>query len=125
MYRVSEDRRSGFPSLNLGPCSGLKGIHLALREWIYTQVQQILQGALCMSIHTLFPGTEVVLLPCKEGDGKQRWSKIGSHIEHMASRFCLDTDIIGDTEENREIVINPCEYTAISQRWEMVLRDLN
>ncbi|KAG8431431.1 hypothetical protein GDO86_018758 [Hymenochirus boettgeri] len=59
------------PSLNLVPCSGLKGDSSRSQEWIYTQVQQILQGALCMSVHTLFPGTEVVLLPCKEGDGKQ------------------------------------------------------
>ncbi|XP_018120410.1 polypeptide N-acetylgalactosaminyltransferase 14 isoform X1 [Xenopus laevis] len=113
------------PSLNLVPCSSLKGVSSQSQEWVYTQVQQISQGQLCMSVHTLFPGTQVVLLPCKEGDGKQRWSKVGSHIEHMASRFCLDTDIIGDTEESREIVINPCETMAISQRWEMVLHDLN
>ncbi|OCT79503.1 polypeptide N-acetylgalactosaminyltransferase 14 isoform X1 [Xenopus laevis] len=113
------------PSLNLVPCSSLKGVSSQSQEWVYTQVQQISQGQLCMSVHTLFPGTQVVLLPCKEGDGKQRWSKVASHIEHMASRFCLDTDIIGDTEESREIVINPCETTAISQRWEMVLHDLN
>ncbi|XP_031757651.1 polypeptide N-acetylgalactosaminyltransferase 14 isoform X1 [Xenopus tropicalis] len=113
------------PSLNLVPCSSLKGVSPQSQEWVYTQVQQISQGPLCMSVHTLFPGTQVVLLPCREGDGKQRWSKVGSHIEHMASRFCLDTDIIGDTEESREIVINPCETTAITQRWEMVLHDLN
>ncbi|XP_018120412.1 polypeptide N-acetylgalactosaminyltransferase 14 isoform X3 [Xenopus laevis] len=69
------------------------------------------------------------LVPCSSLKGvssqSQRWSKVGSHIEHMASRFCLDTDIIGDTEESREIVINPCETMAISQRWEMVLHDLN
>ncbi|KAM4772487.1 polypeptide N-acetylgalactosaminyltransferase 14 [Rhinophrynus dorsalis] len=114
------------PSLNLVPCSSLKGGSTPSQEWIYTQVQQISQSQLCLSVHTLFPGTQVVLLPCKEGDGKQRWSKVGSHIEHMASRFCLDTEIIGDTDENtREIVINPCETTAISQRWEMVLHELN
>uniref|UniRef100_A0A8C5PHK8 Polypeptide N-acetylgalactosaminyltransferase n=1 Tax=Leptobrachium leishanense TaxID=445787 RepID=A0A8C5PHK8_9ANUR len=113
-------------ALNLVPCSGLKGVSAAPQEWIYTQDQHISQQNLCFSVHTLFPGTQVVLLPCREGDGKQRWAKVASHIEHMASRFCLDTEIIGDSEDNnREVVINPCETTAISQRWEMVLHELN
>uniref|UniRef100_A0A8C5PHX8 Polypeptide N-acetylgalactosaminyltransferase n=1 Tax=Leptobrachium leishanense TaxID=445787 RepID=A0A8C5PHX8_9ANUR len=70
------------------------------------------------------------LVPCSGLKGvsaaPQRWAKVASHIEHMASRFCLDTEIIGDSEDNnREVVINPCETTAISQRWEMVLHELN
>ncbi|XP_075060468.1 polypeptide N-acetylgalactosaminyltransferase 14 isoform X2 [Mixophyes fleayi] len=127
--RCIESQKTGgqdAPTLNLVPCSSLKDVAEKSQEWIYTQVQQISQLDLCLSVHTLFPGTQVVLLPCKDGDGKQRWSKVGSHIEHMASRFCLDTEIIGDTDENnREIVINPCETTAISQRWEMVLHDFH
>nr|DBA27336.1 TPA: hypothetical protein GDO54_011496 [Pyxicephalus adspersus] len=127
--RCVESQKTGgqdAPTLNLVPCSSLKGVPEKSQEWIYTQVQQISQQGLCLSVHTLFPGTQVVLLPCKEGDGKQRWSKVGSHIEHMASHFCLDTEIIGDADENnREIVINPCETTAISQRWEMVLQDFH
>lgn len=52
----------------------------------------------------------------------KRWSKVSSHIEHMATRYCLDTEMVGDTNENmREVVINPCESTAMSQRWEMVM----
>ncbi|KAJ6666883.1 hypothetical protein lerEdw1_018885 [Lerista edwardsae] len=91
-------------------------------EWTYTYNQQVHHQKLCLSIHTLFPGSQVVLLPCKEGDGKQRWNKVGSHIEHMATRYCLDTEMVGDTNENmREVVINPCESTAMSQRWEMVM----
>ncbi|KAM8945394.1 polypeptide N-acetylgalactosaminyltransferase 14 [Pelodytes ibericus] len=113
------------PSLNLVSCSSLKGVPVPSQEWVYTQVQQISQQKLCLSVHTLFPGSQVILLPCRDGDGKQRWTKVGSHIEHMASRFCLDAEIVGDSDDNtREIVINPCETTAISQRWEMVLHDL-
>ncbi|XP_053316692.1 polypeptide N-acetylgalactosaminyltransferase 14 [Spea bombifrons] len=127
--RCIESQKTGGqepPYLNLVPCSSLKGASEPSQEWIYTQVQQISQDKLCFSVHTLFPGTQVVLLPCREGDGKQRWSKVGSRIEHMASRFCLDTEIIGDSDDNnREVVINPCETTAISQRWEMVLHDLH
>lgn len=53
---------------------------------------------------------------------QKRWNKVGSHIEHMATRYCLDTEMVGDTNENmREVVINPCESTAMSQRWEMVM----
>lgn len=52
----------------------------------------------------------------------QRWGKVGSHVEHIASRFCLDTETIGDTNESiKELVINPCESTALSQRWDMVM----
>ncbi|XP_073527914.1 polypeptide N-acetylgalactosaminyltransferase 14 isoform X2 [Phyllobates terribilis] len=127
--RCVESQKTGgqdAPTLNLVPCSSLKGVSEKSQDWIYTQVQQISQQDLCLSVHTLFPGTQVVLLPCKDGDGRQRWSKVGSHIEHMASHFCLDTEIIGDTDENnREIVINPCETTAISQRWEMVFHDFH
>ncbi|XP_015674012.1 polypeptide N-acetylgalactosaminyltransferase 14 [Protobothrops mucrosquamatus] len=91
-------------------------------EWTYTYNQQIHFQQLCLSIHTLFPGSQVMLLPCKEGDGKQRWNKVGSHIEHMATRYCLDTEMVGDSSESmREVVINPCESTAMSQRWEMVM----
>ncbi|XP_069464769.1 polypeptide N-acetylgalactosaminyltransferase 14 isoform X2 [Ambystoma mexicanum] len=111
-----------FPVLTLVPCIGLKGVTTESQEWTYTKTQQISQKELCFSVHTLFPGSQMVLTPCKEGDAKQRWSKVGSRVEHMASGFCMDTEIIGDTNESsRELVINPCESTAISQRWEMLL----
>ncbi|KAJ1157938.1 hypothetical protein NDU88_010635 [Pleurodeles waltl] len=111
-----------FPVLTLVPCNGAKGETAATQEWTYTKTQQISQYELCFSVHTLFPGSQVVLTVCKEEEGKQKWSKVGSRIEHMASGFCLDTEIIGDTNESsQELVINPCETTAISQHWEMVL----
>nr|XP_033793420.1 polypeptide N-acetylgalactosaminyltransferase 14 isoform X2 [Geotrypetes seraphini] len=123
--RCLESRKTenqDFPSLILASCINTKETPVMTQEWIYTQTQQITQQQQCLSVHTLFPGTQVVLLPCKEGDSKQRWSKVGSHIEHMASRFCLDFEILGDSSESiRELVINPCESSAISQRWDMPL----
>nr|XP_060610126.1 polypeptide N-acetylgalactosaminyltransferase 14 [Anolis sagrei ordinatus] len=111
-----------FPVVMLNPCITSKGPASAAQEWTYTYNQQVRYHQLCLSIQTLFPGSQAVLLPCKEGDGKQRWNKVGSHIEHMATRYCLDTEMVGDTNENmREVVINPCESTAMSQRWEMVM----
>ncbi|ETE70082.1 Polypeptide N-acetylgalactosaminyltransferase 14, partial [Ophiophagus hannah] len=111
-----------FPVVILNPCITSKGAAAAAQEWIYTYNQQIHFQQLCLSIYTLFPGSQVMLLPCKEGDGKQRWNKVGSHIEHMATRYCLDTEMVGDSSESmREVVINPCESTAMSQRWEMVM----
>ena len=39
----------------------------------------------------------------------------------MASHLCLDTDMFGDgTENDREIVVNPCESSLMSQHWDMV-----
>ncbi|XP_043367587.1 polypeptide N-acetylgalactosaminyltransferase 14 isoform X1 [Dermochelys coriacea] len=116
----SEDQE--FPILSLNPCISSKGVAAVAQEWTYTYNHQIRQQQLCWSVYTLFPGSQVLLSPCKEGDGKQRWGKVGSHIEHMASRLCLDTEMMGDTNEStRELVINPCESTAMSQRWDMVM----
>uniref|UniRef100_A0A8C6Y6V2 Polypeptide N-acetylgalactosaminyltransferase n=1 Tax=Naja naja TaxID=35670 RepID=A0A8C6Y6V2_NAJNA len=111
-----------FPVVILNPCITSKGAAAAAQEWIYTYNKQIHFQQLCLSIYTLFPGSQVMLLPCKEGDSKQRWNKVGSHIEHTATRYCLDTEMVGDSSESmREVVINPCESTAMSQRWEMVM----
>lgn len=39
----------------------------------------------------------------------------------MASHLCLDTDMFGDgTENGREVVVNPCESSLMSQHWDMV-----
>lgn len=63
--------------------------------------------------------TPVFLLSCVF---QQQWGKVGSHLEHIASRFCLDTETVGDTNEStKELVINPCESTSMSQRWDMVM----
>ncbi|XP_049689972.1 polypeptide N-acetylgalactosaminyltransferase 14 [Accipiter gentilis] len=111
-----------FPILSLSPCISSKGTAATAQEWTYTYNHQVRQQQLCLSVYTLFPGSQVLLSPCKEGDNKQRWGKVGSHIEHIASRFCLDTETIGDTNEStKELVINPCESTAMSQRWDMVM----
>ncbi|XP_031807087.1 polypeptide N-acetylgalactosaminyltransferase 14 [Sarcophilus harrisii] len=110
-----------FPSLILSPCIDGDGEAARPQEWAYTYAQQICQQQLCLSVHMLFPGSQVQLSPCKEGDDKQRWAKSGPRIKHMASRLCLDTDIMGDgTEDSREMVINPCETSVMSQRWDMV-----
>ncbi|XP_065535805.1 polypeptide N-acetylgalactosaminyltransferase 14-like isoform X2 [Lathamus discolor] len=111
-----------FPILSLNPCISSKGTAATAQEWTYTYNHHVRQQQLCLSVYTLFPGSQVLLSPCKEGDNKQRWGKVGSHIEHIASRFCLDTETIGDTNEStKELVINPCESTAMSQRWDMVM----
>ncbi|XP_003803828.1 polypeptide N-acetylgalactosaminyltransferase 14-like, partial [Otolemur garnettii] len=89
--------------------------------WAFTYTQQILQEELCLSVVTLFPGAPVVLTLCKNGDDRQQWTKSGSHIEHIASHLCLDTDMFGDgTENGKEIVVNPCESSLMSQHWDMM-----
>ncbi|XP_038607631.1 polypeptide N-acetylgalactosaminyltransferase 14 isoform X1 [Tachyglossus aculeatus] len=111
-----------FPALILSPCITSKGEASGTQEWTYTYAQQIRQQQLCLSVHTLFPGSQVLFSPCKEEDGKQRWAKSGPHLEHLASRLCLDTEMVGDgSEDSREMVVNPCEISIMSQRWDMVL----
>lgn len=42
-----------------------------LQEWTYTYNHHVRQQQLCLSVYTLFPGSQVLLSPCKEGDNKQ------------------------------------------------------
>lgn len=50
----------------------------------------------------------------------QRWQKSGTHLEHLASRFCVDSEMALDgIESSKMLVISPCELSAHTQRWEM------
>lgn len=108
-------------NLRLSPCVKSKGDDAKSQIWAFTYTQQILQEELCLSVITFFPGAPVVLVLCKNGDDKQQWTRTGSRIEHVASHLCLDTDMFGDgTDSNREIVVNPCESSLMSQHWDMM-----
>ncbi|XP_027477860.2 polypeptide N-acetylgalactosaminyltransferase 14 isoform X1 [Zalophus californianus] len=108
-------------NLRLSPCVKNKGEDVKSQIWAFTYTQQILQEELCLSVITMFPGAPVVLVLCKNGDDKQQWTKTGSRIEHIASHLCLDTDMFGDGSENgREVVVNPCESSLMSQHWDLV-----
>ncbi|KAJ4928783.1 hypothetical protein JOQ06_004408, partial [Pogonophryne albipinna] len=88
-------------------------------EWVYTHGQQIRQQQHCLSLSTTFPASQVLLLPCNMADGKQRWQKSGTHLEHLVSRFCLDSEMALDgMDSSRMLVISPCELSAYTQRWE-------
>lgn len=51
--------------------SHLLSFSYSLQEWTYTYNHQVRQQQLCLSVYTLFPGSQVLLSPCKEGDNKQ------------------------------------------------------
>ncbi|KAM9778157.1 polypeptide N-acetylgalactosaminyltransferase 14 isoform X1 [Syngnathus typhle] len=98
------------------------------QEWIYTAGQQIRQqrrgqvaGAdKCVSVTATFPASQILLLPCHVDDAKQRWQKSGTHLEHMASRFCLDSAMALDgLDSSRMLVIGPCEPGTSTQRWDL------
>uniref|UniRef100_A0A8C5E5C3 Polypeptide N-acetylgalactosaminyltransferase n=1 Tax=Gouania willdenowi TaxID=441366 RepID=A0A8C5E5C3_GOUWI len=102
--------------LTLAPCVTKEGVP---SEWVYTHGQQIRQKQLCLSLSTTFPASQVLLLPCNVNDGKQRWQRSGTHVEHLTSRFCLDSDLALDgLDSSRMLVISPCELSAYTQRWE-------
>ncbi|KAG7270001.1 hypothetical protein CRUP_027959 [Coryphaenoides rupestris] len=85
--------------------------------WVYTVGQQVRQQQLCLSLSSTFPAAQVLLLPCNMADGKQ---KSGTHLEHLASRFCLDSEMALDgMDSSRMLVISPCELTAYTQRWDV------
>ncbi|XP_056337100.1 polypeptide N-acetylgalactosaminyltransferase 14 [Danio aesculapii] len=108
------------PVLTLAPCVITKDIPAANQEWIYTHGQQIRQQQYCLSVSTTFPASQILLMPCNISDGKQRWQKSGTHLEHLASRFCVDSEMALDgIESSKMLVISPCELSAHTQRWEM------
>uniref|UniRef100_A0A8C1DVX1 Polypeptide N-acetylgalactosaminyltransferase n=1 Tax=Cyprinus carpio carpio TaxID=630221 RepID=A0A8C1DVX1_CYPCA len=108
------------PVLTLAPCSITKDVPAANQEWIYTHGQQIRQQQHCLSVSTTFPASQILLVPCNISDGKQRWQKSGTHLEHLASRFCVDSEMALDgIESSKMLVISPCELSAHTQRWEM------
>ncbi|XP_073672438.1 polypeptide N-acetylgalactosaminyltransferase 14 isoform X2 [Paramisgurnus dabryanus] len=108
------------PVLTLAPCAGTKDTPAANQEWIYTHGQQIRQKQQCLSVSTTFPASQILLVPCNISDGKQRWQKSGTHLEHLASRFCVDSEMALDgIESSKMLVISPCELSAHTQRWEM------
>lgn len=62
----------------------------------------------------------VCLLVCLFRAGWQRWQKSGTHLEHLVSRFCLDSEMALDgLDSSRMLVISPCELSAYTQRWEV------
>ncbi|XP_073788958.1 polypeptide N-acetylgalactosaminyltransferase 14 isoform X5 [Danio rerio] len=108
------------PVLTLAPCIITKETPAANQEWIYTHGQQIRQQQYCLSVSTTFPASQILLMPCNISDGKQRWQKSGTHLEHLASRFCVDSEMALDgIESSKMLVISPCELSAHTQRWEM------
>ncbi|KAL7887845.1 hypothetical protein AOLI_G00028190 [Acnodon oligacanthus] len=88
------------PVLALAPCIGTKDVPALNQEWIYTHGQQIRQQQHCLSVSTTFPASQILLMPCNISDGKQRWQKSGTHLEHQASRFCLDSEMALDGLES-------------------------
>ncbi|XP_077365887.1 polypeptide N-acetylgalactosaminyltransferase 14 isoform X2 [Festucalex cinctus] len=110
------------PVLMLAPCVDTDGVHARNQEWIYTAGQQIRQHRddKCVSVTTTFPASQILLLPCHVDDAKQRWQKSGTHLEHAASRFCLDSAMALDgLDSSRMLVIGPCEPGASTQRWDV------
>ncbi|XP_012862295.1 polypeptide N-acetylgalactosaminyltransferase 14 [Echinops telfairi] len=68
---------------------------------------------------------KLTLSPCIKPKGEdasaQQWTMTGSRIEHVASHLCLDMDMFGEgAEVDREIVVNPCESSLMSQHWDIV-----
>uniref|UniRef100_A0A3Q3DEE4 Polypeptide N-acetylgalactosaminyltransferase n=1 Tax=Hippocampus comes TaxID=109280 RepID=A0A3Q3DEE4_HIPCM len=121
------------PVLMLAPCVERDGgrARNQVHTWIYTAGQQIRQqrdadaaddpdAHKCVSVTATFPASQILLLPCHADDAKQRWQKSGTHLEHVASRFCLDSAMALDgLDSSRMLVIGPCEPGASTQRWDV------
>ncbi|KAI1895725.1 hypothetical protein AGOR_G00109200 [Albula goreensis] len=105
------------PMLTLGPCSGTELDQNPDQVWTYTNEQQIRQGRFCLSLsRTTFSTFQVLLEPCGDRGGRQSWQRSGKQVEHVLSRLCLDSEA---TVEGAELVINPCDRLAFTQRWEV------
>uniref|UniRef100_A0A3P8UVS5 Polypeptide N-acetylgalactosaminyltransferase n=1 Tax=Cynoglossus semilaevis TaxID=244447 RepID=A0A3P8UVS5_CYNSE len=102
------------PVLTLAPCIGKEGVPAV------TQVSSSLcniPGFGCLQ-------TVQFKIVCKSWIFfflfVQRWQKSGTHLEHLVSRFCLDSEMALDgMDSSKMLVISPCELSAYTQRWEV------
>ncbi|XP_065820170.1 polypeptide N-acetylgalactosaminyltransferase 14 [Labrus bergylta] len=99
------------PVLTLAPCIGTEGVPAInqVGQTRTTMTSEIITETLNSKLYSLC--VFFVL---------QRWQKSGTHLEHLVSRFCLDSEMALDgMDSSRMLVISPCELSAYTQRWEV------
>ncbi|MEE6514896.1 hypothetical protein FKM82_023306 [Ascaphus truei] len=96
----------------VGVCRGPGNNAPASQEWVLSE-PLIRQQDKCLSITSFSTGALVMLEPCNQKDGRQKWKLKGLFLQHLSSALCLDS-------HSSRALINPCQSDLLSQQWEFL-----
>ncbi|XP_069494686.1 polypeptide N-acetylgalactosaminyltransferase 16 isoform X1 [Ambystoma mexicanum] len=95
-----------------GVCKGTVNNPPAAQEWIFSD-PLIRQQDKCLSVASFSTGSLIMLEPCNQKDGRQKWKLKGPFLQHLLSGLCLDN-------QSTRVVTNPCQSDLTSQQWELL-----
>ncbi|XP_017371983.1 polypeptide N-acetylgalactosaminyltransferase 16 [Cebus imitator] len=101
--------------LGMGICRGSAKNPQSAQAWLFSDhlIQQ--QGKCLAATSTLMssPGSPVTLQMCNPREGKQKWRRKGSFIQHSVSGLCLET-------KPAQLVTSKCQADAQAQQWQLL-----
>lgn len=102
--------------LGVGTCRGSAKNPPAPQAWLFSDhlIQQ--QGKCLTATSTsasISPGSPVGLQTCNPREGKQRWRRKASFIQHSVSGLCLEA-------QPAQLVTSKCQADAPAQQWQLL-----
>ncbi|KAI5232176.1 Polypeptide N-Acetylgalactosaminyltransferase 16 [Manis pentadactyla] len=109
----SQDTAGNF-LLGMGICRGSAKNPPAPQAWLFSDhlIQQ--QGKCLTATSTsISPGSLVILQVCNPREGRQRWRRKASFIQHSVSGLCLEA-------KPAQLVTSKCQADAPAQQWQLL-----
>ncbi|XP_032478235.1 polypeptide N-acetylgalactosaminyltransferase 16 isoform X2 [Phocoena sinus] len=100
--------------LSMGTCRGSAKSPPAAQAWLFSDhlIQQ--QGkCLAATSTSISPGSLVVLQACNPREGRQRWRRKASFIQHSVSGLCLEA-------KTTQLVTSKCQADVPAQQWRLL-----
>uniref|UniRef100_A0A8D1ZSU6 Polypeptide N-acetylgalactosaminyltransferase n=1 Tax=Sus scrofa TaxID=9823 RepID=A0A8D1ZSU6_PIG len=100
--------------LGMGICRGSAKNPPAAQAWLFSDhlIQQ--QGkCLAATSTSISPGSLVVLQGCNPREGRQRWRRKASFIQHSVSGLCLEA-------KPAQLVTSKCQADLAAQQWQLL-----
>lgn len=98
----------------MGICRGSAKNPPAPQAWLFSDhlIQQ--QGKCLTATSTsITPGSLVILQVCNPREGRQRWRRKASFIQHSVSGLCLEA-------KPAQLVTSKCQTDAPAQQWQLL-----
>ncbi|EHB11592.1 Putative polypeptide N-acetylgalactosaminyltransferase-like protein 1 [Heterocephalus glaber] len=101
--------------LGMGICRGSAKNPPPPQAWLFSDhlIQQQGKCLAATSTSTASPGSPVILQVCNSREGKQKWKRKGSFIQHSISGLCLET-------KPAQLVTSKCQADAQAQQWQLL-----
>uniref|UniRef100_A0A8C0CCV6 Polypeptide N-acetylgalactosaminyltransferase n=1 Tax=Balaenoptera musculus TaxID=9771 RepID=A0A8C0CCV6_BALMU len=100
--------------LSMGTCRGSAKSPPAAQAWLFSDhlIQQ--QGkCLAAASTSISPGSLVALQACDPREGRQRWRRKASFIQHSVSGLCLEA-------KTTQLVTSKCQADVPAQQWQLL-----